>query len=85
MKVLHFSKNGAHPLLHRDSVVVADRVFTQEIKLDYVLLTLALWIEFDVFNSQRAAAHSVCSLSFFLLITRSQSQLVYTRQRRYLK
>lgn len=64
-----------HPFLHRDFVVVADGVFTQEVELHHILLAIILWIEFDVFHSQRAAAHRVGSLSFLLLITRSQSQL----------
>lgn len=68
-----------YPFLHRDFVVVADGVFTQEVKLYHILLAIILWIEFDVFNSQRAAAHGVGSLSFLLLITRSQSQLEHVR------
>lgn len=68
-----------YPLLHRDFVVVADGVFTQEVKLHHILLAIVLWIELDVFNSQRAAAHGVGSLSFLLLITRSQSQLEHIR------
>lgn len=68
-----------YPFLHRDFVVVADGVFTQEVKLHHILLAIILWIQFDVFNSQRAAAHSVRSLSFLLLIARSQSQLEHIR------
>lgn len=68
-----------YPLLYRDFVVVADGVFTQEVKLHHILLTIVLWIEFDVFNSERATAHSVRSLPFLLLITRSQSQLEHIR------
>lgn len=80
---IYYNKNtllyGLYPFLHRDFVVVADGVFTQEVKLHHVLLTIVLWVEFDVFDSQRAAAHGVRSLSFLLLITRSQSQLEHIR------
>lgn len=65
----------AYPFLHRNFVVVSDGVFTQEVKLHHIFLTIILWVQFDVFNPQRTAAHSVSGLSFLLLITRSKSQL----------
>ncbi len=68
-----------YPLLHRDFVVVADGVFTQKVKLHHILLAIVLRVEFDVFHSQRAAAHGVRSLSFLFLVTRSQSQLEHIR------
>lgn len=68
-----------YPLLHRDFVVVADGVFTQEVKLHHELLSIVLWVKFDVLDSQRAAAHGVGRLSFLLLVTRSQRQLEHIR------
>lgn len=65
----------AHPFLHRNFVVVSDGVFTQEVKFHHIFLTIILRVQFDVFNPQRTAAHSVRGLSFLLLVTRSKSQL----------
>lgn len=70
---------GSYPLLHRDFVVVADGVFTQEVKLHHVLLAVDLRVQFDVFHPQRAAAHRVGGLALLLLVTCSQSQLEGTR------
>lgn len=76
------SKTGgnSYPFLHRDFVVVADGVFTQEVKLHHVLLTVDLRVQFDVFHPQRAAAHGVGGLALLLLVTCSQSQLDGTRR-----
>lgn len=68
-------RQRSYPLLHRDFVVVADRVFTQEVKLHHELLTVDLRVQFDVFHPQRAAAHGVGGLALLLLVTCSQSQL----------
>ena len=65
-----------YPFLHRDLVVVADGVFTQEVKLHHKLLAVLLGVQVDVLHAQRAAAHRVCSLPLLFLVTRSQSQLV---------
>lgn len=40
-----------HPFLHWDFVVVTNGVFTQEVELHHILLTIILWIQFDVFDS----------------------------------
>lgn len=64
---------------HRNLVVVANGVFTQEVKLHHELLAFVLWVEFDVFHPQRAAAHCVCGLALLLLVTRSQGQLQQVR------
>lgn len=45
-------QTGPYPFLHRDSVVVADGVFTQEVELHHVLLTFIFWVEFQMFHSQ---------------------------------
>lgn len=65
----------SHPLLHRDLVVVADGVFSQEVELHHILLTVHLRVQINVLHPQRAAAHSVRTLPLLLLITCPQSQL----------
>lgn len=65
----------SHPLLHRDLVVVADGVFSQEVELHHVLLPVHLKVQVNVLHPQRAAAHRVCTLPLLLLITCPQSQL----------
>ena len=69
-----------YPLLHRDLVVVADGVFTQEVKLHHKLLAILLGVQVDVLHTQRAAAHRVCRLPLLLLVTCPQSQLVRDKQ-----
>ena len=69
-----------YPLLHRDLVVVADGVFTQEVELHHKLLPVLLGVQVDVLHTQRAAAHRVRRLPLLLLVTRSQSQLVRDKQ-----
>lgn len=59
----------------RNLVVVANGVFTQEVKFHHTLAAVQLRVESDVFDSQWAAAHRVCRLPFLLLITSSQCQL----------
>lgn len=56
-------------------VVVANGVFTQEVKFHNALTDVEFVVEGDVFNTQGAAAHRVCRLALFLLITSSQGQL----------
>lgn len=63
-------------LLHRNRVGVADGVFTQEIKVHHKLLAILLLMQGQVLNAQRAAAHSVRSLTLFFLISRSQGKLL---------
>lgn len=65
-----------HPLLHGNLVVVADGVFTQEVKLHHKLLAVLLGVQVDVLHAQRAAAHRVGCLALLLLVTGSQSELV---------
>lgn len=59
----------------RNFVVVTNGVFTQEIKFHNALAAVEFVVESDVFNTQGAAAHRVCRLALFLLITSSQGQL----------
>lgn len=59
----------------RNFVVVANGVFTQEVKFHNTLTDVEFVVEGDVFNTQGAAAHCVCRLALFLLITSSQGQL----------
>lgn len=66
---------ASHPLLHRDLVVVADGVFSQEVELHHELLTIHLRVQADVLHPQRAAAHRVRALALLLLVTCPQSQL----------
>lgn len=56
-------------------VVVTNGVFTQEVKFHNALAGVEFGVEGDVFDTQGAAAHRVCCLSLFLLITSSQGQL----------
>lgn len=65
----------AHPLLHWDLVIIADGVFSQEVKLHHILLLVQLGVKFDVLHPQGAAANCVRRLAFFLLVTCPQSQL----------
>lgn len=65
----------SYPLLHRDLVVVADRVLSQEVKLHHVLLVVHLGVQFDVLHPQRAAADRVRGLTFLLFVTRPQCKL----------
>lgn len=58
----------SYPFLHRDLVVVADWVFSQEVKLHHVLLVIHLGVKLDMFHPQRAAAHGVGSLTFLLFV-----------------
>lgn len=64
----------------RDFVIVANGVFTQEVKFHYTLVNVRLLMEGDMFNTQGAAAHCVCCLSLFFLITSSQGQLKNCQQ-----
>lgn len=61
-------------LLDGHFIVVADGIFTQEVKHHDVLLAVLLLVEGDVLNTQGAAAHGVC-LVLVLLITCPESQL----------
>lgn len=65
----------SYPLLHRDLVVVADGVFSQEVKLYHILLVVHFGVQFDVLHPERATADSVCCLAFLFLVTRPQRQL----------
>lgn len=56
-------------------VVVTDGVFAQEVKFHNTFAAVEFVVEGDVFNAQGAAAHRVCCLALFLLITSSQGQL----------
>lgn len=61
-------------------VVVTNGVFTQEVKFHNTLAAVEFVVEGDVFNTQGAAAHRVCCLALFLLITSSQGQLWITTE-----
>ncbi len=64
-----------HSFLHGDFVVVTDGVFSREVELHHVLLSVHLRVQSDVLHTQRAAAHRICRLPLVLLITSPQSQL----------
>lgn len=59
----------------RNFVVVTNGVFTQEVKFHNALAAVELVVQSDVLDAQGAAAHRVCRLALFLLITGSQGQL----------
>ena len=72
---------GPYPFADWDLVVVADAVFTQEVKLHHTGVSVQRVMEGDVLHAQRAAAHRVRPLTLLLLVTRSQSQLEGERTR----
>lgn len=65
----------SYPLLHRDLVVVADGVFSQEVKLHHILLLIHFGVQFDVLHPERATADRVRCLAFLFFITCPQCQL----------
>ena len=58
-----------------DLVVVANAVFTQEVKFYHTVVAVQLLVQGDVLHTQRAATDCVCRLTLLLLITSSQRQL----------
>lgn len=65
----------SHSFLHGDFVVVTDGVFSREVELHHVVLSVHLRVQSDVLHAQRAAAHRICRLALVLLIPGPQSQL----------
>lgn len=65
----------SYPFFYRHLVVVADWVFSQEIKLHHILLVIYLGVKFDMFHPQWTAANRVCCLAFLLFVTCPQSKL----------
>lgn len=63
-----------HFFLNRHFIIVADGIFTQEVKHHNIFLAVLLFVEGDVLHTQGAAAHGVC-LVLILLITCPESQL----------
>ena len=74
------ARASAYLLGDWDLVVVADTIFTQEVKLHHPVIPLQVVVEGEVLHPERAAAYRVGRLSFLLLITRSQSQLGHTHR-----
>ena len=50
-----------------DTVVVADTVLAEEVKLYHELFVFILLMKFDMFNAQRTAAHCVGLVLIFLI------------------